>query len=296
MVNIKRSLLLFIAIIVIQLMGYAFFLRPSILTWGASDDEIKMPLVGDNLAPHLCSTRAITINAPASEVWKLLTQLGADRGGFFSYDFIERALGYETRNADKTVTGTLEMKVGRIVPGSLDESKSIIKYSFPVVQVDPGNSFVLQNWGAFVLKKVNPEQTRLIVRTHGQALPTLKSKIGDFVGTPLHYIMERRMLMGIKARAEAGRGVDLPATGDLFWFLGVFLSGIGIVIMVLIDQGIPSLLLSALYGIFWLWPLLIFEPRPAYSMILLLAVALTITWFVSKRGWKQKGRENDLPR
>ena len=282
MSNIKKSLLILLFIIFIQLIVYTVFLRPLILTWGASENEIKMPLVGDNLAPYISSTRAITINAPVSEVWKWLTQLGADRGGFFSYAFIEKELGYETRNTDNIIPEFQEMKVGRIVPGSLDESKSIIKYNFPVVYVEPGNSFVLEGWGAFVLKKLNTEQTRLIVRNHGRELPSLKSKIGDFFEKLLHYIMERRMLMGIKARAEAGSGVQLSSISDILWFSGVFLSGIGIFLMVFMSRGIRSVLLSVIYGIIWLWPLLIFDPQPIYSIILLFVVAVTMVWFVFK--------------
>lgn len=282
MSNIKKSFFILMLIIFIQLIVYTVFLRPLILTWGAYENEIKMPLVGDNLAPYTSSTRAITINAPVSEVWKWLIQLGADRGGFFSYAFIEKALGYETRNANIIVPEFQEMKVGRIVPGSLDESKSIIKYNFPVVYVEPENSFVLKGWGAFVLKELNTKQTRLIIRTHGRELPSLKSKIGDFFGTPLHYIMERRMLMGIKARAEAGSGVQLSSTSDNLWFSGVFLSGIGIFLMVLIGRGMQRVLLSVIYGIIWLWPLLIFDPKPIYSMILLFVVAVPMVWFAFK--------------
>lgn len=282
MSNIKKSFLILMFIIFVQLIVYTVFLRPLILTWGASENEIKMPLVGDNLAPYTSSTRAITINAPVSEVWKWLIQLGADRGGFFSYAFIEKALGSETRHADNIVPEFQEMKVGRIIPASLDESKSIIKYNFPVVYVEPGNSFVLKGWGAFVLKKLNTKQTRLIVRTHGRELPSLQSKIGDFFRIPLHYIMERKMLMGIKARAEAGSGVQLSSTSDILWFIGVFLAGIGIFLMVLMSGSIQRVLLSTIYGIIWLWPLLVFDPQPIYSMMLLSVVAVIMVWFVFK--------------
>jgi hypothetical protein len=274
MPNIIQSFLILLLIISLQIIVYAIFLRPLLLTWGASKNEVKMPLVGDNLAPHISSTRAITINAPISEVWKWLTQLGADRGGFFSYSFIEKALGYEFRPADITLDFQ-DMEVGRIVPGSLDESKSLIKYNFPVVAVEPGQSFVLKDWGAFVLKKINAKQTRLIVRTHGQELSGLKRIIDDFMGTPLHYIMERRMLMGFKARAEAGAGVRLSSTADNLWLLGIFMSAIGIAIMVFIGRDIQYILLSVLYSLIWLCSLLIFDPRPKYSLLLLLVVAVT---------------------
>jgi hypothetical protein len=116
MSTIMQRFLTFTFIIGLQISVYSIFLRPIILTWGASEDEVKMPLVGDNLAPHIASTRAITINASISEVWKWLIQLGADRGGFFSYAFIEKALGYESCNEDAEPKSQ-EMKVGRIVPG-----------------------------------------------------------------------------------------------------------------------------------------------------------------------------------
>ncbi len=261
-------------VIGLQIIVYAIFLRPLILTWGVSKDEARMPLVGDDLAPHIASTRAISINAPISDVWKWVIQLGADRGGFFSYSFIEKILGYEQRDAD-SVPEFQEMEVGRIIPGSIDEAKSAIKYNFPVVAVDPGKSFVLKEWGAFVLREINSKQTRLIVRTHGQELPNLVSRIGDFIGTPLHYIMERRMLMGFKAQAEAGAGARLSSASDNLWLLGVVLSGAGIVLTAFIGNGIPEIVLSGIYAISWLWVLLIFDPRPKYSLALLLAEVAT---------------------
>ena len=267
-------------IICIQIIVYAVFLRPLILTWGASENEVKMPLVGDSLAPYISSTRAISIDAPISEVWKWLIQLGPDRGGFFSYTFIEKALGYE--GLDKIVPEFQEMKVGRIIPGSLNQSKSVIKYSWTVMSVEPGKSFVLKNWGAFVLKGINTKQTRLIVRTHGWELPTLKSKLGYFIMMPLHYIMERRMLMGIRDRAEAGAGIQLSSTSDVLWFSGIILSYFGIVFMTFAFRGIKKYFIPSMYGILWLMMLLIFSPQPIYSNILLLVVAATAVWIILK--------------
>ncbi len=273
-----ESFLTLALIIGLQVIVYAVFLRPLILTWGASKDEARMPLVGDDLAPHIASTRAISINAPISDVWKWVIQLGADRGGFFSYSFIEKILGYGQRDADSTPEFQ-DMEVGRIIPGSIDESKSVIKYNFPVVAVEAGKSFVLKEWGAFVLREINSKQTRLIVRTHGQELPNLMSRIGDFIGTPLHYIMERRMLMGFKARAEAGAGVRPSSISDTMWLLGVFLSGVGIVVTALVGGGIPGMLLSGVYATGWLLVLLIFDPHPKYSMTLL-AIEVATWWLL----------------
>jgi hypothetical protein len=267
------EIILTIALVIgFQIAVYAVFLRSKIMTWGASKEETALPLIGDDLAPNISSTRAISINAPISDAWKWVIQLGADRGGFFSYSFLEKALGYEMRE-EKNIPEFQEMEVGRIVSGSIDESKSIVKYDFRVVAVEPRKSFVLENWGAFVLKEINPKQTRLIVRTHGGQLLDLKSKIEDFIFMALHYIMERRMLMGIKARVE---GIRLSATSDNLWFLGVVLSGIGIALIIFFGQGVQNILLSVIYGVAWLWVLLIPEPRPGYSLALLLLEVVTI--------------------
>ena len=106
----------------------------------------------------------------------------------------------------------------------LDPSISFIEYSFPVVAVDPGKSFVLKNWGCFLLNKINSTQTRLIVRTHGQVLTSWKDYLEYFFMMPLHYLMERRMLAGIKSRSEVGPGEPFSATNDILWFIGIILS------------------------------------------------------------------------
>lgn len=263
-----------VLIIVLLPIVYILFLRPKILTWGATKQEAEMPLPGDELAPFISATRAITINAPINAVWQWLIQLGADRGGFFSYAFIEKLLGYEFREAESTPQFQ-DMKVGRNVPASLDESKSVIKFNFPVVAVEPGQYFILGGWGPFILKELNPTQTRLIVRTHGQVTHDLRRKVDDFLGVAGHYIMERRMMLGFKAAAEKK---PIPPRVDNLWLLGLVLSAMGIAGMVYMGAGILGILLSVFYAIIWLWVLLIPAPRPQYSNLLLLVVALSILW------------------
>ncbi len=270
-----ETVLVLIFVFFVQIIVYVVFLRSRILSWGASEEETKMSLIGDHLAPSISATRAITINAPKAEVWKWIIQLGADRGGFFSYAFIEKVLGYEKRDAD-LVAEFQDMEVGRIIPGSIDESKSVIKYNFPVVAVEHGKFFVLENWGTFFLKEISSNQTRLIVRTHAQEHPNLIGKIGDFIGVPLHHIMERRMLMGFKAQAEDDT-VQRSSISDNLWLLGVLLSAIGIVLMAAIGDGLQGILIPVLLGVVWLWILLIFDPKPKYSMTLLLIEILIMS-------------------
>lgn len=262
-------------ILVVQIIVYVIFLRPKIATWGATKEEAKMAMAGDKFAPHISATRAISIDSSIAEVWNWVIQLGADRGGFFSYAFIEKALGYEKRDSG-FVPDFHDMEVGRVVPGSIDESKSVIKFNFPVVAVAPGTSFVLEEWGTFLLKEINAKQTRLIVRSQGVAPQNLLEKVTDFFLVPAHYIMERRMLLGFKSCAETGE--LLPAKADNLWLLGVLLSGIGLGLMALLGKDFINILLSVIYGIIWLWVLLIPKPDPKNSTLLLIAEIVTLFW------------------
>jgi hypothetical protein len=274
---VMQSFLSLGLIVILQIIIYAIFLKPLVDKWGATKEEAAMPLIGDELAHTIVSTRAISINAPIAEVWQWIIQLGADRGGFFSYTFIEKALGYEARSAEP-VPEFQDMAVGRIIPASIDASKSLIKYNFQVVAVEPGESFVIKNYGAFVLKKIDEQRTRFIVRTHGQEQPDLKSKIDGFFGMAAHYIMERRMMLGFKTRAEAGAGVHLSSTPDNFWLLGLFLSAIGITALIFLNGNMASFLLAAIYSLIWLLILLIFNPKPVFSASLLFIIVLTLVW------------------
>lgn len=274
MKNVIRSLSIFLFVTCFLLVVYGIFLKPSVFTWGASQNEVAMSLPGDELAPTISSTRAITINAPAKEVWQWIVQLGADRGGFFSYSFIEKILGYEANDAAIAVDTYHDMKVGRIIPGTLPDVKSAIEYNFEVVAVDPGKSFVLKNWGAFVLREIDEQQTRLLVRSHGRKLNGLAEVAGDFVMMSLHYFMERRMMMEFKRRAESGS--RLSPVSDLLWFAGVVFSMIGIAAMIFKLRGFQSIALPMVYGLGWLWTLLIANPYPVYSLVLLLITVLTL--------------------
>lgn len=279
-----RILLIIFGIICLQLIIGIAVIKPLIFRWGATDQEATMAMPGDHLAPFISSTRSITINAPISEVWDWLIQLGADRGGFYSYWFIERPLGYKFRVKNRIEPEFKDMKVGRIIRASLDPSESVTEYSFPVVAVDPGRSFVAKGWGCFLLDEIDPKHTRLIVRTHGQQL----SSLGDYAEyvfiMPLHYIMERRMLMGIKARAEAGPGMPRSSTADIMWFTGICLSLISMIGLLVVNQQPKTILPVILYSIVWLWTLFILDPVPTYSMILVTVLMINFGWlFMTRR-------------
>jgi hypothetical protein len=277
MYNVIKSILIIILITIIQLAIYDHFLKPIITTWGASEKEVTMRMAGDDKTLTILSTRAILINASKSDVWKWLIQLGADRGGFYSYDFIEKAMGYKTRHQDFIKPEFKEIIVGNLIRGSIDEGSSIIPYNFRVLYVQPEETFVLDKWGTFLLKEVDSRETRLIIRTQELESSNQWMKIANYIERPFHFIMERRTLMGVKARVEAGENVSLSQTEDVVWFSGIVFSGFLIYVLVFIGRGvIQSMIIPLVLSSWWLFSLLLFNPIPLYSISFLLVVCVTI--------------------
>jgi hypothetical protein len=179
---------------------YRACLRRPILTWGASDEEARSQLPGDELLPNPDgeSTRAIEIHAPAAAVWPWLAQMGpAPRGGAYTYDWIENLLGLNMHSADHVLPefqhpepsetigfGSNRMRLERVEPEHVLAWRS-----------EDGN------WAwTFVLRE-HDGGTRLISRNRFR-LPTLAARIGMVPMEPASLVMERKMLRGIKERAE----------------------------------------------------------------------------------------------
>ena len=155
---------------------------------------------GDELVPRssFTSTRAITIDAPPSAVWPWIAQMGpSPRGGAYTYDWIENLLGLNMHSADRVLPEYQHPQVG---DGFGYGSN---KMSFKIVE--PEHVLATQsadgNWvWTFVLEEQDGS-TRLISRNRFR-LPKLKDKIGMIPMEPGSLVMERKMLLGIKERAE----------------------------------------------------------------------------------------------
>ena len=179
---------------------YCKFLRQPILTWGATAEEAEARLPGDELLEDAdgVATRAITIDAPASAVWPWLAQMGpAPRGGAYTYDWIENLLGLNMHSADRVLSEYQHPQVGEGF-GYGDN-----KMSFRIVQ--PEHVLATQsadgNWvWSFILEE-RDGRTRLISRNRFR-LPRLRDRIGMIPMEPGSLVMERKMLYGIKQRAE----------------------------------------------------------------------------------------------
>jgi len=224
------------------------------------------------LAPYISSTRAINIEAPIHTVWKLLINLGADRAGFYAYTFLEELLGYETLILSTSEQDNVKMIIGREVPTTMNKN---IKYTFPVAYVKDESFFVLKGWGTFLIQKIDDLNTRLIIRTHGIKEKLPENEIDNFIFEPMHFLMERRMFLGIQAKAQNNVDLINYSKYDVLWFTGVILSLLGIFFLMFRSKHVLIVFLSLTYSVLWLFVLFIFNPLSYVSLVLCLCVWIT---------------------
>jgi len=185
--------------------------------WGASEEEIAASYPGDELIepPADQTTMAVTVAAPAEVIWSWLVQIGQDRGGMYSYDRLEQAVGLDIQSAETINPAWQHLEPDdrvRLVPsgwGPLPDG-----YAFRVSMVDPPRALVLRQgppqdpWDGvwtFAIRPVGPGLCRLISRTRthrnrGAAQAALRAT--TTLGAPITWFMTRKMLLTLKERAE----------------------------------------------------------------------------------------------
>jgi len=179
--------------------------RGPCLTWGATDEEVDRTMPGDDLLPdpEVLATRAVTIGAPPSAIWPWLVQMGSGRGGVYTYDWIENLLGLEMRSADTVHPEWQDRAVGDAE--RLGSSGPVMRTAV----LEPESALVLAadegTWvWAFGLYPVDDHRTRLVSRNRiSSPHPSVPGRVvRTLVMEPGSLIMERKMLLGIKERAE----------------------------------------------------------------------------------------------
>lgn len=201
------------------LVGYDLLLRPWMLDWGATGDECRMRLPGDDIPGEVMThhTKAVTIQAPPEAVWPWLVQIGDHRAGFYSYDWVERFVFPGTVHyIDGTHSATrIHPELQDVHTGDRINTGSVGSFAVgnPVTVIEPGRTLVIGTW-AFVLQPLPCRWTRLLVRDRDWgylrpavpqrfALPRAALGVIDYlIGDPLHFVMERKMMLGLKQRAE----------------------------------------------------------------------------------------------
>jgi hypothetical protein len=201
---IIRAAALTAAIAAGGLVLYRRLLREPVLTWGATQDEAERTLPGDELLEQadIVSTRAIAIDAPAAAVWPWLVQMGPGRAGAYTYDWIENLLGLDMHSADTIVPELQHLEVGEVLPGTRGEGTGM-----RVERLEPEHVLATRSEdGRWVWSFVLAEDdgvTRLVSRNRiSTGALSQGGKVGMAVMEPGSLVMERKMLLGIKQRAE----------------------------------------------------------------------------------------------
>jgi hypothetical protein len=185
---------------------YWFWLRRRCRYWGATDQEIERTMPGDAEVPRATydTTLAVTVDATASEIWPWLVQMGYRRGGLYSYDWLDRLFGFlDASSAERILPECQRLRVGDVIPVGRGAG-------FPVRAVEPLRAIVLGGesdgfqwvW-QFGLYPVTHRQTRLVSRNRAYVPTTVGSTLFMVMLEPAAFIMTRKMLLGLKRRAEA---------------------------------------------------------------------------------------------
>lgn len=207
----------------VALVGYDLALRPWMREWGSTDEERKRILPGDEVPAEVSAhyTKGLTIDAPPEAVWPWLIQIGDHRAGFYSYDWVERLLFPGTvhrvegqHSATRVHPELQDLRVGDAInTGSFWH----VTIGSPVTVLKPNRALVAGTW-AFILDPMPGGRTRLLVRDRDSGflallvprrfvLPRAILGVVDYlVGDPLHFLMERRMMLGLKEYSEKALG------------------------------------------------------------------------------------------
>ena len=184
---------------------YWFPARRWFARWGSTATDLTRDMAGDAAVvdPTYSATLAITVDARPEHIWPWLVQMGYQRGGLYSYDWLDRLFGYLDRpSADSVLAQCQQLAVGDEIPIGRGQG-------FPVTAIEPYRALVLSGAGdgfawvwQFGLYPVDQTRTRLVSRNRVRVPRTFGSWLFMRVIEPAAFLMTRRMLLGLKRRAE----------------------------------------------------------------------------------------------
>ena len=208
---------------------YAAALRPRLLNWGASEQEVQgrypgAGLIGDG---RRGGTMATTIEAPPARVWPWLTQMGCDRAGWYSWDRLDngglssawavheewQSLAVGDRLAS-TPRGDRWFQVAAVDPERFLALRAPLSLGgHPFDPAGPRPRFYVDSVWCFSLSELGGGRTRLLVSGYAASRPRALTAPADVLfWEPAHCIMQARQLANLKRRAESG---GLPALEPL---------------------------------------------------------------------------------
>jgi hypothetical protein len=191
---------------------YWFPLRSWMGRWGTTSSDLTHVMAGDGLIvrPTFVYTMAATVNAQPEHIWPWLVQMGYQRGGLYSYDWLDRLFGFLDRpSAARILPEFQHLAVGDHIPLGRGPS-------WPVAVIEPNRALVLDmrkmggfDWvWQFSLYTVDEKRTRIVSRSCFST-QTAWARLLTYAIEPAGFLMTRRMLLGLKQRAETLNAQEL---------------------------------------------------------------------------------------
>jgi hypothetical protein len=208
-------MLLLLFVILAFSVVYWFPVRRWMSRWGTTPSDLTRVMAGDALLvnPEYSGTMAVVVNAAPEHIWPWLVQIGYQRGGLYSYDWLDRLFGYLDRpSAMRILPEFQNLAVGDRIPVGRGPS-------WPVAVLEPNRALVLdmRNLGGFDwvwqfgLYTVDEKRTQLVSRSRVRTR-SVWARLATYAIEPAGFLMTRRMLLGLKQRAEALRSTSV--SGD----------------------------------------------------------------------------------
>lgn len=201
-----------------SIMAAAFltpFMRVERNHWGLTPELAARPYPGDQLvaSPRWSWTHGVEIDAPAEEVWPWIAQLGADRGGFYSYQWLENVAGCGVRNAESIHASwainpgdelRLHPKMPALEIASMERGRFFVAHSpTDAAARESGKPWAEASW-LFLVEPLGERRCRLVSRYRCATSDDIATRLGFGAGImePVGFAMDRRMLLGVKSRVE----------------------------------------------------------------------------------------------
>jgi proline iminopeptidase len=209
-------------VITLGLLGfYALVVRPRMIRWGATDEEVAGLFPGADLIPGgvRSGTMAITIEAPPADVWAWLVQMGYDRAGWYSWDRLDN---WGRSSSERIHPEWQKLSIGDHLSAMPDNSMgwevaalepqrflglraSVDKQCRPFDPKGTRPSSYSDSLWAFQLKELPGNRTRLVVSGYWAVQPPWLRPIVNIFLEPAHWIMQVRQFANLKRRAERDR-------------------------------------------------------------------------------------------
>ena len=201
------------------LAAYALVVRPRMLRWGATPEEVDGPYPGADVIPGgaRSATMAVTLDAPPAAVWPWLVQMGAGRAGWYSWDRLD---DFGARSAEHLHPEWQDVSLGDRLPARPDASQW-----WEVAALEPERFLGLRMsldlrgrpfdprgaapstatdslWG-FRLVPLPRDRTRLVVSGYWAMRPGwLRLPMSVLFLEPSHWVMQTRQFANLRRRVE----------------------------------------------------------------------------------------------